>query len=79
MVDFIIAMGAILLLLSGWILVQQMSRQFALRHPEFGPAKEEGGGCGKSCMCSNGSCKNRQGRPDEEKSISISNQEDRLS
>lgn len=60
MVDFIIAMAAILLLLGGWILVQQKSREFARRHPEYGPAREEGGGCGTSCLCSKGgSCSKR--------------------
>lgn len=60
MVDFIIAITFILIALSGWIFVQYLARKFATRHPEFGPPKEEGGGCGKSCMCSNGNCKNRQ-------------------
>ena len=56
MVDFIIASVAVLVLLSGWLLVQQLARRFAARHPEFGPAREEGSGCGKSCMCAGGSC-----------------------
>jgi len=56
MVDFIIAIGFILVLLTGWIAIQQLARRFAARHPEFGPAREEGSGCGKSCMCSSGSC-----------------------
>lgn len=56
MVDFIIASIAILVLLSGWLFVQQLARRYAARHPEFGPAREEGSGCGKSCMCAGGSC-----------------------
>jgi hypothetical protein len=60
MADFIIAIGFIMALLSGWLLVQKLSRDFAIRHPEFGPPKEEGGGCGHSCLCSSsGSCKNK--------------------
>lgn len=58
MVDFIIASVAILLLLFGWLLVQQLARRYAARHPEFGPAREEGSGCGRSCMCAGGSCEN---------------------
>ena len=56
MLDYLLATGLILLLLVGWILVQQGARKFAARHPEFGPAKEEGSGCGKSCSCSQGHC-----------------------
>jgi hypothetical protein len=60
MVDFIIAVGLILLLLIGWIFIQQLSRHYAQQHPQFGPPREEGSGCGKSCLCSNGNCKNKQ-------------------
>jgi len=56
MLDYLLATGLILLLLVGWILVQQGARKFAARHPEFGPAKEEGSGCGKSCSCRRGQC-----------------------
>jgi hypothetical protein len=58
MVDFIIASVAILLLLCGWLLVQLLARRYAARHPEFGPAREEGSGCGHSCMCAGGRCDN---------------------
>lgn len=45
----------ILALLAGWIAVQHLSRKFADRHPEFGPAREEGSGCGGLfCLCKNG-------------------------
>jgi hypothetical protein len=61
MLDYLIAMLAIPLLLISWLLVQQLVRRFALAHPEFGPPREEGGGCGKSCSCSGGgSCKSRK-------------------
>ena len=56
MLDYLLASLLIFLLLLGWILVQQASRRFALRHPLFGPAKEEGSGCGKSCLCKGGQC-----------------------
>lgn len=55
-----LAMGLILLLLLGWIWVQQLARDYAARHPEFGPVKEEGGGCGGSCSCSKGHCSAKQ-------------------
>jgi hypothetical protein len=42
----------ILGLMAGWMGVQQLARSFAARHPELGPAKEEGGGCGGLfCLC----------------------------
>lgn len=47
-ITFLIILG----LLAGWIGVQHLSRMFAARHPEFGPAREEGGGCGGLfCLC----------------------------
>jgi len=45
---YLIAMGLILVLLGGWVAVQYFARAFAAKHPEFGPAREEGGGCGTS-------------------------------
>ena len=48
----IIAVLIILGMLSGWIAVQHLARWFAARHPEFGPAREEGEGCqGLLCLC----------------------------
>lgn len=54
MIDqYLIAFGVILTAMAGWLVVQMLARRFAARHPEFGPAREEGGGCGSgSC----GSC-----------------------
>jgi len=60
MVDYFIAITFILLALYGWVLVQNITRRFSERHPEFGSHREEGGGCGKSCMCGNKQCANRQ-------------------
>ena len=57
MADFIIASAGIGLLLIGWLAIQHLARLYAARHPEFGPAREEGSGCGKSCLCAGGSCK----------------------
>lgn len=57
MINFLIAMGVIFALMSGWILIQQAARVYAAKHPELGVAKEEGLGCGKSCGCKVGSCK----------------------
>jgi len=60
MLDFLIAPLLVFVLLTGWIGVQWAARLFARRHPEFGPAREEGSGCGSSCMCSaGGSCKRK--------------------
>ncbi len=53
--QYLLTAGFILLLMLGWIVVQQFGKAFARRHPEFGPPRE-GGGCG-SCSCgSGGSC-----------------------
>jgi len=81
MVDFIIAIGLVLVLLTGWIYIQQLARRFAARHPEFGPAREEGSGCGKSCMCTGGSCSKRAQRtamPADKNDFSNNKQEDHL-
>ena len=51
MTNYFIAMGGILLLLMGWVAVQRLARLFAARHPEFGPVREDGGGCGGNCLC----------------------------
>ena len=59
MLDMLIAAGVILLVLLGWIAVQQGAREFAERHPEFGPAREEGKGCGADCNCCGGPCTRR--------------------
>jgi hypothetical protein len=56
--QYLVAVIAMPALLLAWLLVQQAARRFAAAHPEFGPAREEGGGCGSSCGCaSNRSCK----------------------
>ena len=47
--DYLIAMLVIPVLFGAWIVVQRIVKEFALRHPEFGPPREEGGGCGSSC------------------------------
>jgi hypothetical protein len=42
----LIAILIIFLALTGWVWVQYAARAFAARHPELGPAREEGSGCG---------------------------------
>ncbi|MBK1877547.1 hypothetical protein [Pelagicoccus mobilis] len=55
-----ISVTVILLLMLGWILVQHLSRLFAARHPELGPAREEGGSC-LLCLCGkNGNCPKKE-------------------
>jgi hypothetical protein len=53
MTTYLITIGLIFILLSGWIVVQQVAKIYARRHPEFGPCREEGSGCGG---CGGGSC-----------------------
>lgn len=48
----LIAFLVILGLLLGWVAVQHLARTYAERHPEFGPAREEGGSC-FFCLCGN--------------------------
>ena len=50
---YIVSIIVIFLALLGWILAQHMARLFAARHSEFGPAREEGGGCSLLCLCKN--------------------------
>ena len=52
-IKMIIARTAIFALLLGWLVVQSLNRLLAKKHPELGPAREEGQGCGSSCGCSN--------------------------
>lgn len=47
------AMALIFGLLAGWLWVQHLARRLAARHPELGPAREEGGGCSLLCLCRN--------------------------
>ncbi|HXK56557.1 MAG TPA: chemotaxis protein [Gammaproteobacteria bacterium] len=54
---YLIAIGIILLIMVGWVAVQHLARQFALRHPEFGSYPEESGGCGR---CGSGSCSRKK-------------------
>ncbi|KOR29817.1 hypothetical protein TI04_07690 [Achromatium sp. WMS2] len=49
MVDFIVAPILVFLLLGGWLLTQKVTRDFAVKHPELGPFKEDGAGCGGNC------------------------------
>lgn len=48
----LIAFLVILGLLAGWVAVQHLARTYAARHPEFGPAREEGASC-FFCLCGN--------------------------
>jgi hypothetical protein len=45
-------------LFAGWLVVRAAARRFAARHPEFGPLREEGKGCGcGSHKCGESQCK----------------------
>lgn len=59
-IKMLIAIVATFTLLLGWLAVQQLAHLFAKRHPELGPAREEGQGCGSSCGCHDkGTCKKK--------------------
>ena len=59
MFKYLIAIAVILVFLLGWVWVQGHARKYAARHPEFGPAREEGSGCGKSCLCNGKQCESK--------------------
>lgn len=48
-----VSIGIIFAAFAFWVVIQESARRFARRHPEFGPAREEGGECGISCSCAN--------------------------
>lgn len=52
---YFLAMSFMLFFLLLWYTVQKLSRKMAAAHPEFGKAREEGGGCGGGgkCNCAN--------------------------
>ncbi len=56
MFNLLITITIIFSVLMAWVLIQQAARKFAANHPELGPVKEEGLGCGKTCGCKKGSC-----------------------
>jgi hypothetical protein len=54
--NYLIAIGCLLALMVGWVVVEKLAFLFAHRHPEFGPPRKLGcGGCGNNCE---GHCKN---------------------
>ena len=59
MSNYIAAVAVTLIVLLGWVAVQQLSRLFTKRHPELGPSTQERGGCGGggSCLCGGGACR----------------------
>ena len=62
MVTYLVTIGLILAIMLIGIFVQRAYERFAHRHPELGPFREPGKGCG-SCSggsgCSTGSCDSR--------------------
>ena len=57
---YILAIGIVLIVMLGWVAVQQMARRFAAKHPEFGPYPESTGGCG-GCGCGGNKCSTSAG------------------
>ena len=59
--QLLISIGIIFAAFTFWVIIQESARRFARRHPEFGPAREEGGECGISCGCPNWkTCRERE-------------------
>lgn len=63
MYHYLAAVALILALLLGWIVVQQIARMFAARHPGLGAYREEGGcGSGRCGSCAGDACRSGDGR-----------------
>lgn len=62
MLTYVVTIGLILVLLLAGIAVDRLYRGFARRHPELGPYRPEGGGCGGHCGGSGcgGGCETRK-------------------
>lgn len=61
--SYLVTIGLILVLLLGWVVVQQGYKLFAQRHPELGPFRREGGACGGCCSggaCGGGACETEE-------------------
>ena len=66
LINWLITFAALMLMIAGWVWVQSLARRTAARHPEAGPFREAGGGCGGGCCgttpkpkpsgCAGGSC-----------------------
>ncbi len=56
MVKALAAAAVIFAVMAGWLWVQTAYARFALRHPELGPFRGDGGGCGGGCACGKGGC-----------------------
>ncbi|MCC5848735.1 MAG: chemotaxis protein [Verrucomicrobia bacterium] len=74
----ILSIGIIFAAFLFWVIIQESARRFARRHPEFGPAREEGGECGVSCGCPNWKkCRDRknQQQATNNRQLTTSNQQ----
>lgn len=61
---YLVTIGLILGIMLLGIVVDRLYRRFARRHPELGPFRKEGGGCGGHCgsgACGGGACEAREG------------------
>jgi hypothetical protein len=56
MVKALVATLVIFCVMVGWLWVQGAYARFAARHPDLGPYRTEGGGCGGGCACHGGAC-----------------------
>lgn len=68
MMTYLITVGLILLMLIGWVVVQYAARAYALKHPEFGPVHEEGGGGCGTAQCTSCSSENTCSTKSDEES-----------
>lgn len=62
MATYFATIALIFLLLLAWIVVQQIARLFARRHPQFG-AYREGGSCGGGCGHCGDACESHGSPP----------------
>jgi len=75
MQQYLWAMLIVFLIMIGWIAVQHVARTFAARHPELGPHREEGAGCGTHCGCVRGQCRHKDNCPQAKEKIAMTEEE----
>jgi hypothetical protein len=67
MLRFLVAAAIILVVLVGWLYVEELYRRFARANPELGPFRSGDAGCSGRCgSCNGGSC----GVPEQHSQVS---------
>ena len=51
MLRFLLAIGVILVVMIGWLYVEEIYRRFRQTNPHLGPFRADDAGCGGGCRC----------------------------